>query len=117
MRHPPPKRAKAGRRGPSRAIACFRDHKPITNRQKPSKTQPRYSPWRAVAHLRGHTLDGRPRWFRAGSALVPRWFRAGFPRHDRNGFHRSHQQVGPGPGNPLGRVVFVAAGTKKLRVQ
>jgi len=29
-------------------MACFRDHSPITNRQKPSNTQPRSSRWRAT---------------------------------------------------------------------
>jgi len=28
-------------------MACFRDHSPITNRQKPSKTQPPTNPPRA----------------------------------------------------------------------
>jgi hypothetical protein len=31
---------KWARRGPSRAIACFREHKPINHRRKPSKDQP-----------------------------------------------------------------------------
>jgi len=50
----PPPTAKAGRRGPSRAMACFRDHRPITNRQKPSKTQPRTIPkWPVAAAFFG----------------------------------------------------------------
>jgi len=35
-------------------MACFRDHRPITNRQKPSKTQPRTIPkWPVAAAFFG----------------------------------------------------------------